>query len=468
MHDKAGSVETASAATSLVPLPPATPAPAPRRRGAMRLLVAPFLFLRRHLWRALSAMALLALCGGATGLLGLFVWTEHHLRAARRAIERGHNGVAIRHLHACRWARPDHPEVLLLCARVARRSGAWTEAEAFLDRYWQLRGDDEPLVLERLLLRATGGEVEAVWLLLQARIDAGGPEAALAREALVAGLLYRFRLRDAATQIERWLEAEPDSPLALFASGKLHEQREQSSDALRTFRRLVEIDPEHDEARLRLTALLLQMSQGEEALAHLEHLRKRLPHNPNAMTQLAQALDLQGRADEARAVLDDCLARHPDHPAALAERGRLAYRDGDGQAAEEFLRRAVQLDPSDVRARNHYQLALGGNGKKAEAAKEREALRRIEADIQRIGIIARGRLQEAPNDPGVPYEVALIALRAGRPKEAHRWLQNALRIDPNHAPTHRALAAYYHETGNPILSARHRALAQRFGGPQKP
>src|SRR2546421_349562 len=83
----------------------------------------------------------------------------------------------------------DQPEVLILSAGVARRSGAWNEAEVLLDRYSDLYGDDESLVLERLLLKSTRGELDTTEALLQARIDRDGPDAALAREALAAGLL---------------------------------------------------------------------------------------------------------------------------------------------------------------------------------------------------------------------------------------------------------------------------------------
>ena len=77
------------------------------------------------------------------------------------------------------------------------------------------------------------------------------------------------------------------------------------------------------------------------------------------------------------------------------------------------------------------------------------------------------RLQQTPNDPNVYYEVALIGLRAGRPHEALHWFQNALQVDPNHAATHRALSGYYHEMGNPILSAQHRAIARQLGAPTR-
>jgi predicted Zn-dependent protease len=128
----------------------------------------------------------------------------------------------------------------------------------------------------------------------------------------------------------------------------------------------------------------------------------------------------------------------------------------------------VRIDPGKATARNQLFLTLKQNGKKAEADKEQEALHRTEADVRRIDELMRTRLQKTPNDPDVHLEIAMIALRAGLPKEAHRWLQNALRVSPNHLPTHRALAAYYHQTGNPILSARHRALAQRLRSGRKP
>jgi len=462
MHDTSGSVETTSTINPLAPAASSLPVPVSPRRGAVRLLLAPFLFLQRRPGRALGVFTLLALIGLATAGAGLSFWVDYHLRAARRAVERGHIVVAIRHLRSCRQVRPDQSEVLLLSARVARRSGGWTEAEALLDRYWQLYGDEPALVLERLLLRATQGEVEAVQPLLQARIDQDDSAAPLAREALIAGLLYRYRLKEASEQIDRWLGRDPDNTTALLLQGKLHEQREQSTDALQAYRQILEVDPDHDQARLRLTTILVHLRQGEEALAHLEYLRGRLPDNPEVLVQLAQALDLRGRADEARAVLDDCLRQYPEHAAALAERGRIARRDGDGARAEEYLHLAIRLDPGNLIARYQYYLTLNHNGKKAEAIQEQETIRKLEADVQRINELVTSRLRQEPNDPSVYYEVAMIALRAGQPKEAHRWFLNALRVGPDHVLTHRALAAYYHETGNPILSARHRAIAQRL------
>jgi tetratricopeptide (TPR) repeat protein len=410
--------------------------------------------------RAVAVLALLGLIGLLTGAVALFFWSDYHLGAARREIERGHNAAALAHLNLCRMVRADHPEVLLLGARVARRTGAWVEAESLLDRYWRQRGDDDSLVLERLLLRAARGEVEAVAPLLEARITEGGHEVPRIRDALIAGLLYRFRFDDAEKQIKLWLADEPDSTLALLAQAKLDDRRERQADALSTYRRALESDPDLDEARMALTRILLALSRGEEALPHAEYLRQRLPHNPDIQVQLAQALVLLNRADEARPILDECLRHHPKHAAALATRGRLARRAGDDEQAEADLGRAVQLDPADAAARDQYAQILYRNGKREEAARQREEHRRMLADIKRIDELANGRLRDRPNDAAAHYEVAMIAMRAGLFSTGHRWLLHTLEIDPNHLEAHRALAAFYRDTGNPILAARHRAIAR--------
>jgi len=410
--------------------------------------------------RAVAVLALLALIGLAVGAVAAFFWSDYHLNAARREIDRGHNAAGIAHLKLCRMVRADHPDVLLLSARVARRTSGWTEAEELLDRYWRQRGDDEALVLERLLLRAARGEVDAVGPLLESRISQGGPSVPLVRDALVSGLLYRFRFDDAEKQVKLWLDDEPDSALAFLSQSKLYERREQRGEALASYRRVLEIDPDLDEARRSLTAILLILSQGEEALPHAEYLRHRLPDNPDVMVQHAQALMLLNRGGEARPILDECLASHPNHAGALATRGRLARRAGDNEQAEEDLGRAVRLDPGDPAARDQYAQVLHSNGKLEEAARQREEHRRMLADIQRISDLVNGRLHDRPNDATAHYEVAMIAMRAGQYRSAHRWLLRTLEIDPDHLDAHRALAAFYRDTGNPILAARHRAIAR--------
>jgi tetratricopeptide (TPR) repeat protein len=418
--------------------------------------------------RALLVCGAILVATAALLVGGLLAYFEYHLRVARREVDLGHNAVATRHLWSCRWVRPEQREVLLLASRVARRSGSWSESELLLDRYWERYGDDEALVLERLLDRATRGDVDSAAPHLLSRIEQGGPEANLAREALITGLVYRFRWAEAVGLLDSWLSQAPDTTTALLLRGKLQEQRRQTSEALLTYRRMLELDPAHDEARLRLATLLLILRQGGEAATHLGYLRQTLPDNPIIHTQWAQALALQGRTAEARAALDDCLRAHPDQPAALTEGGRFALTDGDDRAAEEYFSHALRLDPGNLATRNLHLMVLVRSGKTAEADKERVRIATLEADGERIDKLISGPLQNTPNDPAVHHEIGMIALRAGQPIEALRWFQSSLQVGPNYLPTHQILATYYHETGNPVLAAKHRAISQRLSAPKGP
>jgi len=217
-----------------------------------------------------------------------------------------------------------------------------------------------------------------------------------------------------------------------------------------------------------MTTLLIQLRQGEEAIPHLAYLRERLPDNPEIHLQWVKALGLQGRTAESRASLEECLLKYPDFAPALSEQGHNASADGNDKLAEEILGRASRLDPGSIATRHEYSLVLLRNGKAAEAASEKKALEQLAADQERIDLLIGGPLQSRPNDPAVPHEIALIAMRSGQHAEALRWFQTALRTDSQYAPTHQALAGYYQSAGNPALAAKHRALGKQFAGSKRP
>jgi predicted Zn-dependent protease len=458
------------ATSSLSPVPDEVAAvargPAGRGRAPARWILTAVSYCRRRPARALGLLllGLIVAVGLAAGFTHL--WFEHHLRAAQVAVDRGHNTEAIRHLVACRKVRPAHPEVLILMARVAFRTGQPDKAERILDEYWAEHGDDESLVFERLRLRAARGELETAAPALIARIRADGPDTAAAREALVTGLINRFRWAEAILAIEDWLAHDPDNTTALLLRGKLDEQKAVTDLAAASYRRVLEIDPDHDEARLRLATVLLQGFYGEEALGHLERLRERLPDNPEVAYQRVVALGLQGRTAEAREALDALLREYPTHAGALAERGKYAALDRDDAAAADYFGRSIRLDPGNLAARHQHAQALVRLGNVAEATRAQAAIDRLKSDLNEIDRLIAGPLQATPNDPAIHHQIALIALRAGQPKEGLRWLQSAIQVDPDHLPSHQTLAGYYNATGNPVLAARHRAIAQRLAGKQ--
>ncbi len=453
-------------------LPIRTEAAAPQPIGlgcwCLRVARSPLRYIRRNPYRVAAYLLLVLVLLTGASLVGVAVWFTHHLRQARKEVALGHNAVALRHLEKCRSVWPGHPEVMILSARVARRSAAWDEAEAILEDATRRHGETEALAFERLLLRAVSGDLRNVRPSLVARIRQGGPDAALAREALIAGLAYRFRLNEALAELEDWLAVEPQSVLALAYSGKLEEQRLNTEGAAEKYRRVLQLDPDHDDARLRLASLLVSDRRGGEAIEHLGVLRQRLPDHPEVAILWVKALALVGRTAESRTALEACLRDYPNYPAALAESGASALLDGDDPAAIEYFKRALALEPGNVTVRKQYTLALTRVGRHEEAAREQAVADRLAADFERITQLIAGPLQSRPQDPEVHHEIAQIALRAGQVREALRWFQSALEVDPDHGPTHRALANLYRDLENPILAARHRALAQKSKAASSP
>jgi Tfp pilus assembly protein PilF len=204
---------------------------------------------------------------------------------------------------------------------------------------------------------------------------------------------------------------------------------------------------------------LLNDSQAAAALPHLERLRRRQPDNRVAQVEMARCQDLLGRQAEAEALLDEVLAADPHDAQALALRGALAARAGRLDVAEDWLKQASALAPGDSQV--HYQLALclRSRGKAKEAQEVQARLREIQADSERLRDILLKDLPQAPHDPALHYELAMIALRQGAERDAVRWLNSALKDDPQYAPAHRALAGYYRHIGQQGRASRHLELA---------
>lgn len=64
----------------------------------------------------------------------------------------------------------------------------------------------------------------------------------------------------------------------------------------------------------------------------------------------ARALSVMGRDEAALARLDQLLADAPSHPGALFQKGKIAQRTGDSEAAERALRQLAALSPNYPRA----------------------------------------------------------------------------------------------------------------------
>jgi predicted Zn-dependent protease len=366
----------------------------------------------------------------------------------------------MQHLLACLTVRPHDAEALLLAARASRRASRLEDADHFLDLYQAAHGkDDENLFLERVLVKVQRGELDSVSNYCQSLVEQNHPATPLVLEAIAQGCLRMYRAAEAENALKDWLQREPDNPEALCIQGQVYDLQMRMHDAVASYRHALMVDDKLDEARMRLCNVLMQLGLADEAQPHLEYLAQRFPHNPMLQVHLARSRDRQGRTEEANRLLDELLAHSPNFAPALFERGKLAQRAGETEEAERLLRKAVQLEPGDYQTNYQLWLCLDQSGKADEARKVWQHMDQISEDMKEIQDIATHKMQRRPHDPELHYKIGMISLRAGSPEEGLRWLNSALKENPNYAPAHQALANYYQRTGDFNRAAQHRQKA---------
>jgi predicted Zn-dependent protease len=415
-------------------------------------------WLRRHAGRAAAVLAALLLAGLAAYFTARSVGASRHYRAAVEALDRRDPRQARQHLDAYLSAWPGDPVGHLLAARAARLAGDFDRAEDHLRACQGRQGVTRENSLEWALLHAQRDGLNEWEDDLRSRLDQDDPDALWILDVLTAQLMHSRRLFEARRYLDQWLQRCPDDPVPLVRRGWVAEHLLVEDAALADYQRALTLEPGNDEVRLRVAEILERTRHAEEALPHFEELRRRQPDSPAVLLGLARCHHQLGQTAEARDLLDALLAGHPDDPQALGERGRLALAVGNAGGAESWLRRAADRAPYDRDINYSLHECLSRLGKAEEARGVSARLKQIEEDQRRMGRLFSDLLKR-PHDADLRYEGGMIFLRNGFTEDGLDWLQTALREDPGHRPTHRALAEYYEQHGRPDLAATHRALA---------
>ncbi|WP_321886554.1 O-linked N-acetylglucosamine transferase, SPINDLY family protein [Paraburkholderia bannensis] len=179
--------------------------------------------------------------------------------------------------------------------------------------------------------------------------------------------------------LQRALELEPNSPIALNNLGHLYGEAGDCAAASRCFeralalvpthaaihfnygtmlsqagelaraeavlRRTLELAPAHANAWNNLGQVLLKQHRQNEALTVFEHARTLAPDSVDVLTNLGALLAGVGRIDDARAALERALALEPGRVSAWNNLGNLHLRLGDVDEARAAFTRAIELKP---------------------------------------------------------------------------------------------------------------------------
>jgi tetratricopeptide (TPR) repeat protein len=402
---------------------------------------------------------LLVLAGCAYG--GRHLWAWYQYRAACAALEAYHSSEARAHLDQCLQVWRPSITTHLLAARAARRAGDVAEAEKQLNACGRATGKAPDVVtLEWSLLQASVGNLGEVEEFLVTLSEKNPAQAPLVWEALAEGYLRMYRVLDALSCLDNWLEREPNNPQAWFLRGNVHRQVNAVQKYVEDYRRVVELDPSRSEARWRLALGLVEVGRYEEALGHLEYVRQRQPDDPEVLVRLARCHHGLGQGEQARELLDRVLRDHPDNGLALRTRGEIALQEAQPAEAETFLRRAVRVLPHDYSCQWSLYLALQRQeGKAVEAQAQLARAEHLKEQNERLAEIRTRKMSQDPHNPALHCEMGTLLISLGYKDVGERWLLSALHEKPDYAPAHKALADFYEEQGDAEKAAEHRGFA---------
>ncbi|MBY0228310.1 MAG: tetratricopeptide repeat protein, partial [Gemmataceae bacterium] len=360
-------------------------------------------------------------------------------------------------LRTCRFLWPFSDSVRLMQARAARLAGDFDEAEAYLLRVLKSDGPSRDAAqLEFLLLRVQAGDLEAVEQPLINCVDNGHPESPLILETLANAHMRSLRYGPARIALDRWLELDPSSAIAHQHRGWILERANDPKGAIADYARAVELAPDSVPPRLRLAELLLGEKETATAAGHLERLHKRHPRRAEVLARLGQCRYQQGETEEARRLLESAVERLPDDPLVLIHLAKLDLEEQMPAQAERWLRKLLALDPADAEGQFTLVKALRKQGRDPEADEEEKRYKRTQRLLTRVNLLLRDEVDKHPGHPGAPAEAGIGLLELGQERLALHWLHEALRRDPRHQPTHRALAGHYERKKDEAKAAYHR------------
>ena len=136
--------------------------------------------------------------------------------------------------------------------------------------------------------------------------------------------------------------------------------------ALRALQDWLKNHAQDDRARGQYAMLLLKLGDARNARIQLELVARGTSAEPLPLMSLASLLE-KDDPPRALAVAERALKLAPDEPDFLDAVGQLRLNQGDGAGALTALNRAHQLKPDDPQVSYHFAMALGVNGRRAEA-----------------------------------------------------------------------------------------------------
>ena len=357
----------------------------------------------------------------------------------------------------------DVPEVALASARLHRRQGDMVEFGRQLRRANYLGIAPELADRERVLAAAQSGQMSVAGPQLLSLLETAGGDAAEICEAYAKGYMRTRDFQAALTLLDGWATDFPRDARPHAWIGQIQAELRAAEAAEAAFRKSLELDPTNASAALGLGQLLVDLKRHADAAPLFRIAIADPAVGAAAAVGLANCLQTQSQVNAAAEVLRSALIQFPGDYRLIVEQANLEIEQGRFAEAEAALKPEIEAGTRRREIRYAYGMALRGLGKLEEATEHfdyaAEAAKQTGTANRRVAEVAA-----QSDNVELRYEIGETQLRYGNIEDGLMWLQSVLDIDPNHRPTHGALAEYYESEifRNPQLIApaqRHRLLA---------
>src|SRR5207249_1638378 len=302
-------------------------------------------------------------------------------------------------------------------------------------------------------------------------------------------------------------ERQPKLAQAQFLLGRLAVETENWDEAITRLTKAVELDPDHDGAWTALGYVYETRHQPEDAIKVYRKAMQANPDNPGFVERLSDLLIRLGRFNEAQSEVETLAEAAPRDARVWLKLGAVYYEQKMWERAADSFRRAVVLEPSNLRARYFLATSLMDAGRDDDARGELERIlrldpRSVDARVQLGFLHGRGKrydqaiavLREAVNiEPRRPelflylgsayfrakqYDRAVETLKEGlsldekqkdlifqlgvvyekqqKFDDAVKLFRRVIVLDPQHAEAYNFVGYMYAEKGQKIEEAKNR------------
>jgi Tfp pilus assembly protein PilF len=368
------------------------------------------------------------------------------------------------------------PEAVLASARIARRNNKSEDFSKEMQRAKFLGLDNDLYEREQILSLAQNGRMSIVGDKLAGLVESPGEDETQICEAYALGYMRHREFSKALSLLHAWATDHPKDARPWTWMGKIYAELKSNDAAETAFKKALDRNLKHPIAAQGLGSLLVELKRVEESLKYFPLALEDSKVGPDAAVGLANALRSLSKLDESKQVLSDALKIFPDDYRVRVSMAEALIEEGSYQRAVDLLRTLIDEGTTRREIRYTYAIALRGIQQIDEAAKHFEYAAEATKKTNEANLLIPQAAEEKTNYD-VRYRIGEANLRWGNIEDGQMWLQSVLELNPNHGPTHLALAEFYRQQAatNPrhiLLAQKHAALARKAGvvaiPPEKP